>query len=104
MMNRDHLSIAVKSPAVVANDLIGRIIKDALKGGGFKSVEVYDQKGDPVPPKPLVTMLDAVRSLSPKTFQTRVAIRTKDEDHTELTFTEQLQGVELETGETVEQD
>ncbi len=100
-MNRDHLSIAVKSPIVISNDLVGRIIKKALLDGGFQKVEVYNQQGDPVPQKPLLSMLDAVRAISPNTFTSHVAIRTSYPDDTELTFTELLQGVEVDQSSAV---
>lgn len=98
-MNRDQLTIEVKSPVVHNNDLIGRIINKALIDGGFQYVENYDQRGDPVKARPLITMLDAVRHLSPGTFKEPVSIWTTRPADTAFTIEEELGIVEVDEEE-----
>lgn len=99
-MKAEHLTIEVKSPVERNNDLVGRIINKALKDGGFQNVENFTQHGDPVRPKPLVSLLDAVRTISPDTFKEKVEIWTDRPVSTEFTIVEQL--MEVETGDLEE--
>lgn len=102
MMKANQLTIEVKSPIERNNDLIGRIINKALKDGGFQHVENFTQQGDPVKARPLVTLLDAVRTISPDTFKERVEIWTNQPASTEFTIVEQL--AEVETGDVEEME
>lgn len=96
MVNDDHLSIVVKSPVVHNNDLVGRIISKALLDVGFQYVTTYTQQGDPVKPRPLVSVLDAVRSLTPETFHAEVKIWTDPPVDATLVLEEILEDVEIE--------
>ncbi len=94
-MNANQLTIEVKSPVERNNDLIGRIINKALRDGGFQDVENYTQQGDPVRTKPLVSLLDAVRTISPDTFKEKVEIWTDKPASTEFEIVELLAEVDL---------
>ena len=101
-MSAGLLNIEVKSPIERNNDLIGRLITKALVDGGFQCVENYTQQGDPVAPRSVVTLLDAIRSVSPDTFQEKVNIWMDKPLETAFVFDEALAQVELDEVDEVE--